>query len=545
VIPSGVLSRAAFALVIVAAARPAGAYEFEVRARTIAQGYELRGFRLHAPDARLARRRFAQALTLEIRDIGDLAARRARYTPDRTGPTVSFSSYLRLEHDFGDWTMGELVRDGRAIDAIDAIPELASSSLVLDLLYAHLDVDGLGGGVLDLRIGRQVALDLLDAWAFDGVTARVHTPGPVAIEVAGGVRVRDASPAGPAVYELDGTTGADCREYVEAAAPHTGRWQIIDRSRVPGQSRFTADLDYCPQREVAMPSLGVAVETEDTRAVHARLSYRRSMSRTVGVIGEVDRLDVPDVGLYPNEDGQAPGWGVNEERMALVVDGVIARGSRILVTPWGAARWSLLHGIVDQALAGARIRIGDHAIEPELARAVPTFDGDSIFNVFSALPSTDARVAWSLTGPIAARAGLWLRRYDLGDGDAARAGGITAAAQWQGLWRGDPLAVRVDGVVDGGWGGRRIGATVTARWRPVRRHRYGLRASVLDLADEPARGDPFTPGSALHATVVAGGTWQLVDGIAVHAVTEATSSRTTRGQARVLMVLDLLFVPEI
>jgi len=539
---AGVLAASALA------PRPAAAYEFEAHATTITQGFQLRSFRLFGGDVLLGRRRFTQALSLDIVDIGDLDARRRRFTPHRRGPVIRFTSYLRLDHDFGDWTMGVLPRGERTIDAIDQIPELESSSLALDLLYAYVDIDGLAAGAVDVRVGRQVRWDLLDSWAFDGATARVHTPWHLALEAAGGLRVRDASPLGPASYELDGTTGADCRELVEGATPGSGSWQIIDRSRVPAESRFTADFDYCPQREQAMPTIGVAVETEGFRRVSARLSYRRSASRTVGLIGDVDRLDYPDLGLYP--EPQAPKWGIDEERVALIVHGNLPRGERVLVTPWAGVRWSLLHHVLDQAVAGARIRLGAHAIEPELARAVPTFDGDSIFNVFAAEPSTDARVGWNWIGPAAvrARASTWLRRYELDDGDAAYAGGADAGVEWRGAHRphGDALALRLDGLADAGWGGDRLGGTATVRWRPLRNARYQLRAALLHLTDEGDREDPDVRAAAsLFGSVTLGGTWELMPGVGFHAIAEGASSRITPAQLRLLGVLDLAFIPEI
>ena len=531
-IPSGLVRAAFFIVVVLLAAAPAEAYEFEVRARTLTQGFELSAFRVGGGELHFGRRRFTQGLMLEIRDIGDLAAKRKRARPHARGPTISFSSYLRLDHDFGDWTMGELDRDGDTVDAIDGIPELASSSLALDLLYAYVAIEDLGGGVLDLTIGRQVRMDLLDAWAYDGVTAEIHTPWHVGIELAGGLRLLDSSPLAPSAYELDGTSGADCREYVEDGAGG-GSWQIIDRSRVPGTSRFTADLDYCPQREQLMPTLGVAVVTEGFRAVHARLSYRRSASRTVWLIGEEDRLYFPDEGLYP--EPLAPTWGIDEERVALVVHGFVdGKDGALLVSPYAGARWSLLHGVADELVAGSRVRFGAHALEPEVSRSIPTFDGDSIFNVFAVEPSMDARLGYDWTprhGALRAHAGTWLRRYDLGD-DAELAGGATAG----GRWTGRALAARVDALLDGGWGGRRAGGSAGLSWQARRWARYAARASLLDVDDGVHR---------VHGALQLGASWEVTEGAAFHVFTESTTSRETPFQVRVLGMLDLQFVPEI
>jgi hypothetical protein len=528
---------------VIAAGEPATAraYEYEVLARTLAQGYQLRGFRAGGDDVWLSRRRFTQTLSLVVWDIGELAARRraaGRRVSD--GPRISMTSYLRLDHDFGDWTLGTL-RDPRfaePIDALDAIPELASSTLALDLLYGYLAIDGLWDGAVDVRLGRQVALDPLDSWAMDGAVVRARAPGPVAFEVGAGLRVRDASPAGAAVFELDGTAGADCREYVEGAAPGEGTWQIIDRSRVPGDATLGADLDFCPQREVMMPTVGLAVETDGLRRVHARLAYRRSMSPTVGVIGEVDRLDTPDLGLYPDEVGQAPAWGVDEEHVSASAAGRL-RGGGIEARPWAGARLSLLHGVVDDAMVGVELRRGAHAVTPEVSRHVPTFDGDSVWNVFAVEPSTDLRLGWRWgRGGWRTHATTWARRYE--PDEAAWAGGVAAGVER----RTARVAVRADAVADDGWGGRRLGGSVTARWQRSRGSLWRARAGAVDvrLPDDPTSRAAL---DATHATLELGGTWAVVDGVGLHVLAEGTASRLAPGQLRALVVVDLAFVPEI
>jgi len=520
---------------------PVAASEYAVDAQTIVQGYELRSIRIAGVPLVLSRRRFTQQLALDIFDIGDLRAKRKRHR----GPVVSFTSFLRVDHDFGDWTMGELGVDGRVIDAVDGIPELTSSSLALDLMYAYVSVDGLADGAVDLRVGRQIELDQLDAWAYDGAKVRIHAPGPIAVEVAGGLRVRDASPLGPAVYELDGTAGGRCREFVEGASPEDGRWAIIDRSRVPGTSPFTSDLDYCPQREQLMPTFGVAVETAGLRKLHARLSYRRSVSPTVRRIGEVDRLDFPDEGLYPNHPRK---WGTDEERVGAVVSGLIERGP-VMIVPWAGARWSLLHGLVDEAMVGVKVRRGAHAITPEVARSVPTFDGDSIFNVFAHEPSIDARVTWSYgqrATAVQARAGAWVRRYELGDAagtmdadPAALAGGVTAGAQWQ----RDDLTLKLDAVLDGGYGGRRAGGVAQLRWQQRRGAEYGARVGVLVLGPDDGASE-LVDLSTVSGHVALGGTWKVADGAVLHVVAEEASSAEIPSQLRLLGVLDLAWRPE-
>jgi hypothetical protein len=547
------LSRRAAAVAAVAVAlgargTPARAYGFAVHTRVIAQVYDLRSIRLLGPDVWLGRRRYTQTLALDLVDLGDLAARR-RKQHKRFGPTVSFTSYLRIDHDFGDWTAGSVDLGGRPVTAMDAVPELRDSSLALDLLYAYVDVTGLADGRVDLRAGRQVRVDALDWFAMDGVTARVTTPLHVAIEGFGGLRVRDASPLGSYQLELDGTTGADCTEYVEGATPGTGSWQLIDRTQPLGDHPGLDDTGYCPQRDQWMPTYGAAIETEGFHDVYARIMYRRSVSPTVGLIGPVDRLGTTDAGYYPNEYGQAPAWGVDEERVAATVRGNFTwAGGRGQASPWVAARYSLLDALIDQAEAGVRLRWGSHAIQPEVGYRFPTFDGDSIFNVFAIEPSTEGRLTWSWAprhGRMRATAGAWVRRYqhdDEGQTTAAPAQGdlavgIDASADAR---LGDRWRVRGDLFDDGGYGGTRAGGAASARFQRDERLSATARATVLDIQTD-ATG-PIV--KAVTAALQLGATWQLADGVAVHGVVEGSSDRYAPVQVRALGVLDLAYVPE-
>ena len=534
----------AFAIAaVIGAAAPAHAYEFAMRARVIGQAYELRSFRLIGSERVFGRRRFVQTLALDIWDIGDRARERRRRGLAPRGPTVSFTGYLRLDHDFGDWTLGTLDLDGDRVDALDAIPELASSTLALDLLYGYFSVDDIGG-MIDVQVGRLLTFDALDVWSMDGVTVRARLPGRVAVEAFGGLRVRDASPLGTASVELDGTGGAGCREYVEGATPGTGSWKLIDRSRVVTNRALSSDFEYCPQRLEWMPTFGAAIETWGWRDLHARVVYRRSQSPSVGLIGDVDRLDHPDLGYYPNDFGQAPGWGVNEERIAGEVRGRISLGrGRGEVAPWAAARWSLLHHLADEAAAGVRLRWGDHAVEPEVRYTFPTFDGDSIWNVFAIAPTSDVRLTWDLAprgGRLRAFTTAWLRWYHgWSDGGeevpAARAAGVVGAVE---LAATEAITVRVDGLHDDGYGGRRSGGAAAARWRGERLA-ASARLSVLDVVSD---GD--LPADALTGAVQGGLTWRLADGVAVHVTTELTSHCDQPLELRAFGVLDFAFVPE-
>lgn len=527
----------------------AAASEIEVHARTVGQGYALRSFRLPGPDLSLDRRRFTQILSLGIYDIGDLRGpRRGRSLHEpypASKPHIYFTGYLRMDHDFGDWAMGSIDLD-RPFDAVDLIPELEHDLVSLDVLYAYMAAENLAGGRLSLYAGRQIDVDTLDWWSMDGITARLDTRLGVAVEASGGVRVRDASPAGSAAWEPDGTGGAACAEYVEGAVPGSGAWRPIDRPTPMQGNLFANDYDVCPQREQAMPTFGVAVETVDLGPVWARLGYRRSMSPTPGLIGPADRFEYPDTGLYPDEVDQAPGWGVNEERVAATVRANIdVAGTQI--TPHAAGRYDLLLGAVDEAHAGVRVQRGMHAVEPELYYSLPSFDGDSIFNVFATEPYLDLRCTYDLRprrGRVHAFARAWARRFLAGegtDGGAADQGATAGGVQLGTGYRPDArLQARLDLFHDAGYGGGRSGGAGAAFWQMSRRTGVRGRVGVVRFDDARPEGPRGTTVS-----VQAGTSYRVNHGVMVHVMAEETIDRSNHDQLRVIGVLDLAFVPEL
>lgn len=529
-IPSGAVLRACVAAVVLAAnATPAHAYEFWLRAQTIGQTYQLRDYKLVGPDVLYGRRRYTQTLALRIWDVGDFEAarRRARLTP--TGLRISWQSYLRVDHDFGQYSAGS-IRLSPTVrrDAIDVIPELANSVAGLQLMYGYLEIAGIGGATV--RLGRVLADDGWGAAGVDGATVRYELPVPLAITALGGLRVRASSLLGVTAYELDGTSGAGCREYVEGATPGTGTWKLIDRDRdrMIENTRLSSDYEYCPQREALQPTVGGTVATSRLRRVGAELGYRRTWSRTVGVIGDVDRLEFPDLGLYPDEFGQAPATGVNEERVHARAWAELRAGAFAL-RPFADARVSLLHAVLDRGAAGVRIARGRHTLEPAVEYFYPTFDGDSIFNAFAIEPASDARLGYRYDGGTRATANAWVRRYDGPD----YAGGVDASLE-QPLsprWR-----VRGDALWDDGYGGRRVGGGGEAAWRAAD---LWLRGRAIVLGVAPEEGPRYVAASGVIAA-----TWRVADAVAIHTIAEVDRDAQRAAQLRGMLVLDLAFMPE-
>ena len=543
------MSRGAARLAVAALALAIGqgsahAYEFWLRAQTFGQAYQLRDYRLVGPDLFLGRRRITQTLALRITDVGDLTlARRLARLPER-GLRISLQTYLRVDHDFGDYTTGSITLAGPLRrDAIDVIPELADSVAGLDLMYGYLQLDGLADDRLMLQIGRVLVDDGWGSTALDGVNARYALPDsalPVAVGASAGYRVRASSPLGVTSYELDGTSGAGCQEYVEGPTPGSGAWQLIDRNRAVTTSKLTSDYEYCPQRDVSQPTVGVTLATTRTKYFGVEVGYRRTWSDTVGLIGSVDRLDYPDKGLYPNDYGQAPHTGTNEERLYARAHADLKAGS-LAIEAYADARYSLLGAVVDRADAGLRLRSGDHVLEPTIAYFFPTFDGDSIFNAFSIEPTTDLRLGYRYAskGPWRATADAWLRRYAHEDATSPFAGGGEAGLQrvLGNGWRGG-----IDLLGDTGYGGQRIGGTAEVIFRPTQLLWLRGRMIVLDIKEDTS--STVLAASYVTTSAQVSTTWRVADSVAFHVIGETDRDAIHALQTRVIGVFDLAFAPE-
>ncbi|HUJ60398.1 MAG TPA: hypothetical protein VLX92_17975 [Kofleriaceae bacterium] len=523
----------------IALAPTAHAYEFWLRAESIGNFYQLPDYQLAGPDVLLGRRIITETIALRIWDVGDLAQnRRIAHLPER-GLRISFQTYLRIDHDFGDYTMGRILLPGGTVrDAIDVVPELEESAAQLQLLYGYLQLEGLADDRLTVQLGRVMIDDGWSSSAFDGAAARYAVPrAPIEVDLDGGLRVRASSPLGVSAYELDGTSGAGCQEYVEGPTPGTGSWQLIDRERTITNNRLTSDYEYCPQRDVDQPTVGFHVATIGSKRFGAELGYRRTWSDTVGLIGPVDRLQYPDLGLYPNDYGQAPSSGVNEERIYARVHGTFELGDATRLEPYADARYSLLDALFDRADAGLRLVHGASVLEPAVEYFYPTFDGDSIFNAFSIEPTTDVRLGYQYRGTAwRGTADAWLRHYGHDDGEPSLAGGFDAGLERvRGAWSG-----KLDALWDDGWGGRRVGGTATAGWRAEPGLWLRGQAIVLGVReDDHSLARDYVTSSTVLTT-----TYQVADFVALHGIAEADYDAIHNLQTRVVAVLDLAFAPE-
>lgn len=428
-----------------------------------------------ADDALVNRRRLTQYLGLHVFNLGphdDLG---------RPLPRNQFflTAAMRFDAEMGDFsTLRELA--GRT-------PQREVYAERLDLLYAYL-----GGrdilGFIDFQFGRQIMVDLYDWTSFDGLHVQARTPFYVAAEAWGGLNVNGTSPIDSPVYRVDGTAlGGNPLGWLGAR-----------------------------QEEQLQPTFGIAARLYGLRDVSARFSYERTMSGTGA----------------PRQPGE-PAWGVIDEHVGLTARGRILDGR---ITPWFAFRYSLLAGRLDELYAGARAQLGRHGLSAEYVLAAPTFDGDSIWNVFASQAFDDVRVSYDVSfWRVSAYARAFVRLFFDDRGAAASGGGWVGARL--NLGRG---WARVDGYYEDGYGGRRAGAELSTRIRLWGDLIDGLfaegRMSYSGFRDDirPVdRADSFGVQAGLRISPLRG--------IVVHGLVEENVNRLYPSQLRVLAMLDLSF----
>ena len=337
----------AIALGIVACPARSFAFDAEVRAESTTSSWQVRG---PAGAAVLSLRRFTQTLSLAGSSRSD----------DPRAPVVRLRARLRIDSDFGtacdpgtDRCLDELNRSRAA----EFAPLFARRAV--DLPFAFLEVSGLARGRVDLRAGRQLMVDPLGFFLFDGGLARLNLGEVASVEAYGGWETRSGFPLSNGRYERDGLLRAD-----------RAGW---DRSIA------TAVLD-----RASATVLGVAVDVRASTRLDARLTWRRIWTAE-GVAEEAvaARSDLQlsgSVRAFAEAVYMVPMATVTTA--ALGVEGLPARGGR----------WSV-----------------------ELLRVRPVFDLTSIWASFWIDPTDEARASLSL--PLARSVdlslGAWVRRYVL------------------------------------------------------------------------------------------------------------------------------------
>lgn len=494
-----------------------------------AQAYELRTADPGGAQASLVdRRRITTYLGLFIAGLGEkdsdgLPALRNQ---------VSMNLQLRFEADLGDFlcsigrtsfgaALGCLGKDK---GGVTTSPELTNYKP--ELLMAYVEGHSLGGWV-DLRLGRQLQWELFDLRALDGLWVQARTPLYLAAEAFGGLSVSGSLPIDSPVYVLDGTS----------------RRVGLDAGAAPG------GIDDQKQSQALQPTVGFAVRSHGLRDLQLRLSYRRTFSLS---------QDTAAAGCEPvsSTTGErrpcAPGLGTIEERLASTVAVRLLDG-RLL--GWGGLRYDLENDRLDDAHAGVRgVLAPRHGLVAEYRYSVPTWDGDSIFNVFSAEPFHDMHLSYDgqprassgaplRIGELAVHARAFARLFRTGTPRSAQGspasetlapafGGTLGARLTRRLG-----TVRLEAYGDGGYGGLRTGAELSGRLLLLR-NTLGLegRAMYLYWADDQ-RENNRSHSLALQAGV----RYALVRGVLIHLLAEDNISRFYSTQLRFMAMLDLSY----
>jgi hypothetical protein len=458
----GAIVRRLVPLLLLAVAAPALGYDWELQSETVGQGYQVRRLLDGGQAEMLSRRRLTQDLGLGVYNLAPEG-----WTDDGKRNQLYVVTRLRFETDFGTYPE----RAARTV-----IPELHRYDFTL--LYGFVGGRDVFGRV-DFQLGRQISMDLMDFYSFDGLLVRVRAPGFLALEALGGAAVRSEWPLASPIFELDGT------------------------------SRNNRDPDTRPKLEDGpAATVGAAVETWGLRHFQSRLAFRATISATRG------RLE-----------GE-PATALLDERLSWQAAASLWKG---LLQPMAGVRWDFLQSRVDQAEAALRLKPWRrHSFVVEYFRSAPTFDGDSIFNVFATEPYQDLRAGWDFD---AAGVQVYARGFARffaaadGAGGGADAGGAAGATLKLGRGR-----VRADVYFEDGYAGRRTGCDLRGAVEIVRGWlALDGRTTVVTSALPRARENRIGEAAAVSSVGLEGGLrWTPSRVLSLHLVTYGNLSSLER-----------------
>lgn len=378
--------------------------------------------------------------------------------------------------------------EDRDLDGVDGMRGLQRNQLSIQAAY----VEGREiGGFLNFRLGRQLHADAIDFLMLDGVVARAKTPWHVGVEMQLGVEADNRiGSVTSSQFELDGTRRIEDRD-------EDDRRVVLQRDNIP------------------KIVLGAALVLTDLPWTQARFGYRRLVA-----------------------DGK-----VAQEKIGASFSQRIAR--RIDLNISGS--YDLYRHDFDQFRAGIGARLTDALdLDLEYVRLVPTFDADSIFNVFNTLPLSDlnGRLRWHFSDEQSMYVGGMLRFFNNDQFPeerlAAPVGRVVNAGGGMAGWsrgfgaRGD---MGVDLSFEAGYGGTRALLDVSGSWAVIPRVlKFDGRLTGLRFVDE------LQPGlHAWGAGYQLGAEWLVDSRASVRLAVEHNFNRIQTSQLRVMMVADLSF----
>ncbi len=266
------------------------------------------------------------------RVVGDLNLGAWNLLPDETdpyyrGPRLSIVLSLRI---MGDMGVGK--SESSPISKLSYVP--GAEPLMLNFMSGYLDARGFWKDTLDVRLGRQVRLDTLGFFAMDGIDTRLRLPGMELTSYLG-LEVRGGQLFGFDNFELDGT----------------------DRG-----SRKDLGADRYPDRQEpeSRTAAGCELVLSPWRWIEAAGAFR-----VVGIINDAGKM----------ADERAGG------RLLLHAD--IFQAS-------GRAVYSTMINAVSEADGEIGIApLPSLGVFADYHHYKPSFEGDSIFNVFDTQPQND------------------------------------------------------------------------------------------------------------------------------------------------------------
>lgn len=262
------------------------------------------------------------------------------------------------------------------------------------------------------------------------------------------------------------------------------------------------------------PLVGAAVVGgSETGPLTARLAYRRIWSATAD--------------WQPGD----PDSGVNDEKLSLTANA--AWRNRVYAA--GGARFNLLLGEFDDEQLLVKLHTFSRQwVTLEHVYLAPTFDGDSIWNVFSTGAYRDLRGVYEVG--LGAEAKIYARGFVRFFTASGRAAGASMGATWR---RGRGF-MRADGYWEDGYGGRKVGVDASARLGIRRAFEVEGRLTGYEWQPDATSNVANAPDNGgVSFGAQAGGRWQLGRGVKLHLLAEDNVGTFYKSQFRGLAVVEV------
>ena len=297
----------------------AAGYDQQISADTSLEGYSV----YSGNGTVLSRRRVVGNI-----DLGAWNILPGETDPYYKGPRLSADLSIRIMGD-----MGISKRETQPTSELGYVP--GAEPVSFSFLTGYIDAHGFWKDTLDIRAGRQIRLDTLGFFAFDGIDTRLRLPAGITVVAYLGMEVRGGQSLGYDNFELDGTNRGD---------------------------RSDLESDRYPDLEEPKPRMagGCEVILAPWRWLEAAASFR-----AVGIVHDAGNLADQRVG--GRLDVHAGIFHADARTVYnAMVNTISEADGEVGVTPWD--------------------RVG---ISAEYHRYRPSFEGDSIFNVFDISPQND------------------------------------------------------------------------------------------------------------------------------------------------------------